>query len=156
MPFPSPMRLYDAVVSLDVWYHQAVDDALAASEAARVVKPGGMVIVNLPAYDWLRGHHDLVVQTARRYTRPQVKKLLTDAGLKVTFCSHWNTLLFPVIVGVRLLSRLRKHNNESSDVAPVAPWLNKTLLGILAAERSLLCLPLLYGLSILVVGRKPQ
>ncbi|WP_395088722.1 class I SAM-dependent methyltransferase [Armatimonas sp.] len=155
---PFPENSFDAIVSLDVWYHQAVDDALAACEAARVVKPGGIVIVNLPAYDWLRGHHDEVVQTARRYNRAQVKKLLTSSGLEVRFCSHWNTLLFPAIVAVRLLSRLRKESprDSSSDVAPVAPWLNKTLSALLAAERPLLSLPLPYGLSILAVGRKPK
>ena len=150
---PFPENTFDAVVSLDVWYHQAVDDTQAAREAARVVKPGGQVLINLPAYDWLRGHHDEIVQTARRYTRPQVRKLLTEAGLEVTFCSHWNTLLFPAIVAARLLSRLRK--DESSDVAPVTPWLNNTLSAVLAAERPLLSLPLPYGLSILAIGKKP-
>ena len=151
---PFPENSFDAIVSLDAWYHQAVNDALAACEAARVVKPGGIVIVNLPAYDWLRSHHGEIVQTARRYTRPQGKKLFTDAGLEVTFCSHWNPLLFPTIVAVRLLSRLRR--DQSSDVVPVTPWLNKTLRTLLAIERPLLSLPLPYGLSIFAVRRKPQ
>src|SRR5205807_1529070 len=86
---------FDAVVSLDVLYHAAVgDDQLATRELARVLRPGGVLIVNLPAYDWLRGSHDVVIATARRYTRGRVRALLEGAGLEPIWASHWNTLLF--------------------------------------------------------------
>ena len=65
---PSPMPASRAVVSLDVLCHAAVDPAQALAEMLRVLAPGGVLIVNLPAFDWLRSAHDIRVQNARRFT----------------------------------------------------------------------------------------
>src|SRR5262249_40616432 len=61
---------FDAVLSLDVLYHIAAPGDLAAlREIARVLKPGGHAVLNLPAYEFLRGRHDLAIHTRQRYTR---------------------------------------------------------------------------------------
>ena len=145
---------FDAVLSLDVWYHRAVDDEKAAREAARVVRPGGIVLVNLPACDWLRGQHDVVVHTARRYNKKSLRKLFTDAKLTPLYLTHWNTALFPLLAARRLASR-RAAPSEKSDVAPVPEWQNAALFRLLEAERRVfLKSPLPYGLSLLGVARK--
>jgi SAM-dependent methyltransferase len=147
---------FDAVVSLDVLYHSAVtDDLHAAREAARVLKHDGILLINLPAYDWLRSPHDVVIHTARRYTRRRVRDLMTGAGLDVEWCSHWNGLLLPIAVGLRMARRSVHGGEGRSDVEPIHPTLNQALTGVLALERGLLTIARLpMGLSVLTVARR--
>jgi SAM-dependent methyltransferase len=150
---------FDAVVSLDVLYHAAVtDDQSAVHELVRVLRPGGVLIVNLPAYNWLRGEHDLVVQTARRYTRRRVRELFHAAGLSPVWLSHWNGLLLPLAVSVRMAQRFAaRHREPQSDIGPVHPVLNRALMGVLAMERRLIGVARLpFGLSVLAVGIRPS
>jgi SAM-dependent methyltransferase len=153
---------FDAVVSLDVLYHRAVaDDLAAARELGRVLRPGGILLLNLPAYDSLRSDHDRVIHTARRYTRPRVAKLLAAAGLETIRVRHWNTLLFPLAAAMRLGGRLRatlsrQPAREESDLYPLSPWLNEALRRVVQWELALLDRwdpP--FGLSIIALGRKP-
>ncbi len=155
LPFPDSQ--FDAVLSLDVWCHRAVDDKKAAAEAARVLKPGGFLLLNLPAYDNLRGHHDVVVETARRYDKNKLRALLEETGLNIVFLTHWNTTLFPLLAASRLASRtFPKKKVDQSDVSPVNPILNAALLQLLTMERQFfLKNPLSYGLSLLAVAQKP-
>jgi SAM-dependent methyltransferase len=146
---------FDIVLSLDVLYHQSVpDDREAAGEHTRVLRPGGLLVLNLPAYDALRGAHDAAIHTARRYTRSGVLRLLKGAGLRPERVTHWNTLLLPAAVAVRLLSRGRA-GEAGSDVQPVAPALNALLSAVLRLEATWLRradLPL--GLSVFALARK--
>jgi SAM-dependent methyltransferase len=154
---PFAASTFDAVVSLDVLYHAAVaDDQHAARELARVLRPGGILVINLPAYDWLRGHHDVTIHTARRYSRGRVCALLKGAGLRVEWVSHWNGLLLPAAVSFRVAQRLvARPVAGRSDVGPVHPVLNQAFATILAVERRLIGLSRLpFGLSVLAVGRR--
>jgi SAM-dependent methyltransferase len=147
--------VFDAVVSLDVLYHTAVvDDQRAVCELVRVMRPGGVLVLNVPAYDWLRGPHDLVIDTARRYSRGQVRALLTGAGLDEVWLSHWDALLFPAAVAVRIARRLVLREARS-DIGPVHPLLNRVLGTVLTLERGLLRLASIpFGLSIIAVARR--
>ena len=149
---------FDAVVCLDVLYHEAVtDDQQAIRELTRVLRPGGLLLLNLPAYDWLRGQHDVVIHTRRRYTRQRILPLLKGAGLEPIWTSYWNMLLFPAAAAIRLRSRLRRPNQEAhSDVGPVPAVLNRALSGVTAIERRLMDFARLpFGLSVMVVARRP-
>jgi SAM-dependent methyltransferase len=84
------------VTSFDVIYHRAVrDDAAALRECARIIEPGGYLLLRVPAFDWLRGYHDERVHTARRYSRAQVEALCTQAGLQITRVSYVNFSFSP-------------------------------------------------------------
>lgn len=146
---------FDVVLSLDVLYHQGVpDDVAAARELARVLRPDGLLVLNLPAYDALRGAHDVAIHTARRYSRPGVQRLLQAAGFQPERVTHWNALLLPAAAAVRLLSRLRA-DGASSDVYPVAAPLNAALAVVLRLEALWLShADLPFGLSILALARK--
>jgi SAM-dependent methyltransferase len=154
---PFAEESFDLVVSLDVLYHRAVgDDAEATRELARVLRPGGLILLNLPAYNLLQSSHDRAIHTARRYTRRRVRELLETAEVTPLTMTHWNTLLFPLAAAARLWGRLRP-SKSGSDVHPVSPWLNEAFRSTLALERGLIRrMDLAYGLSIIAVGQKSR
>lgn len=147
---------FDLVTSFDVLYHQAVEDCgRALAEFRRVLRPGGHLFLRLPAYNWLRGRHDLAVHTARRFTVPEVGRILTAAGFAVEKLSYANTLLFPLALGKRLLETANAGPGQS-DVHPNAAWVDALLARFLYAEARWLSghrLP--FGLSVIGIGSKP-
>jgi SAM-dependent methyltransferase len=145
---------FDAVVCADVLYHRAVaDDAAALAELARVVRPGGAIVLNLPAHRALRGAHDDFVHGARRYDRADVARLAQRAGLQVERLTSWNCALLPA---AWLARRLSRGGPARSDVAlPPAP-LNAALGAWLRTEAALaLRTGLPWGLSVFAVLRRP-
>jgi SAM-dependent methyltransferase len=86
------------VVSADVLCHGGVDEAGAAREFHRCLAPGGVAVLNLPAYPWLLSAHDRAVDNVRRYTRATVVTLLEGAGFARVRAFYWNALLFPLMV----------------------------------------------------------
>ena len=147
---------FDAVVSIDVLCHSGVVERQAAEEAARVLRPGGLFLVQVPAFDFLRGEHDAAVWTKRRYRRAEVAALLSSAGLTLRGSGYRNSLLFPLAAAGRLLRRRRKARELArSDVRPVPRPLNAVLSGVLALERALgVRFP--FGLSVFCVASKPR
>jgi SAM-dependent methyltransferase len=146
---------FDAVVSADVLYHAGVlDDAAALRELARVVRPGGAVLLNLPAHPGLRGAHDAQIHTARRYSRADVRRLAAAAGLEVEKLRWFNCALLPAALLVRVLSR---GGPARSDVSLPAAPLNALLSAWLRMEAWwTLRLPLPIGLSLFAVLRRPS
>ncbi len=146
---------FDAVVSCDVLYHRAVpDDAVALAELARVCRPGGVVLLNLPAHAWMAGSHDRQVHTARRYTRADLRRLAGRAGLQVRRLAWFNCALFPAAAVVRLASR--GGHGKQSDVRPLPALLNEALSAWMRCEARLAGRGLLpWGLSVFAVLRKP-
>ena len=146
---------FDAVVSIDVLCHSGVVERQAAHEAARVLRPGGLFLVQVPAFDFLRGEHDAAVWTKRRYHRAEVARLLSSSGLALRRSSYRNSLLFPFAAAARLVRRGRKSRESArSDVRPVPRPLNAALSGVLALERRLGGrFP--FGLSVFCVAAKP-
>lgn len=104
LPFPDGR--FDAVLSLDVLYHADVDESRALTEMRRVLKPGGMLALNLPAFECLRGAHDEAVRGVRRYKPCHVRSLLESHSLRVEMIHHWNAWLFLPLLTWRLWSRL--------------------------------------------------
>lgn len=154
LPFPSDG--FDVVLSLDVWFHAGVDDALAAHETHRVLRPGGKLILNLAAFEFLKGAHDEAVGGVRRYTRPQVRALLEGAGFAIERLTYWNATLTPPIAVVRWLSRRRPASEEArSDFRPLSPLVNFALKSLAALElRASRHLSLPIGTSVFAVARK--
>ena len=105
---------FDGLVSLDVLYHDGVDQEKALKEFARVLKPGGFFVLNLPAFKALAGSHDIAVKGVRRYTTGDVRELLAAAGFRVQTLQYWNAWLFLPILAWRTLSR-SFHSKESEE-----------------------------------------
>src|SRR6266536_3633419 len=82
---------FDVVTSFDVLYHLNVDDDQASlAEIHRVLRPGGIALIRLPAFDWIRGAHDEVVHTRHRYTRDELIGKLEDAGFRLEHATYAN------------------------------------------------------------------
>jgi SAM-dependent methyltransferase len=147
---------FDAVVSIDVLCHSGVEERQAVEEAARVLRPGGLLIVQVPAFESLRGGHDAAVWTKRRYRRGEVARLLSGGGLSLRQSSYRNALLFPLAAAVRLAGRRRHMPREGarSDVRPVPRVVNGFFSGVLAVER-LFRRGFPFGLSVFGVAEKP-
>ncbi|QYM77556.1 class I SAM-dependent methyltransferase [Horticoccus luteus] len=143
---------FDAVVSTDVLYHLD-DDAAAVREFVRVLRPGGVAVINVPAHPWLWSYHDVAVEGRRRYTRAGMRRLLVDAGFGVERLTHWNTLPLPLIVARR---KLWPAPAAGSDVRLMPAPVEGVLRGAMTLERAWLrtgaAFP--WGSSIFAVGRK--
>jgi SAM-dependent methyltransferase len=144
---------FDAVLSADVLCHEGVDEAAALAGFHRCLKPGGRLVLNLPAYPWLASAHDRAVGNARRYRRAALCRQLAGAGFAGIRARYWNGLLFPLMVLRRKLWRRRGGSDVELLPAPL-----ERLFGALAALERRLCaagLPLPFGGSILAVAVKP-
>jgi len=95
---------FGAIVSADVLCHRGVDERAALAQFHRCLAEHGVLILNLPAYDWLMSAHDEAVSNVRRYTRRRIVRLLEGAGFRLLFASYWNCVLFPVMVATRKLA----------------------------------------------------
>jgi SAM-dependent methyltransferase len=151
---PYPSSSFDVVTSFDVLYHAWVlDDAQAVRELARVLKPGGLMLVKVPALKILWGAHDEAVHSRHRYTRGELERLLESAGLRLVRSTYANSLLFPVLLSRRFLDRIL--DRHGSDVTLLPPLLEKLFGGLLSIEAGLLgVLNLPIGASVFAVARK--
>ena len=151
---PYASSRFDVVTSFDLIYHAWVpDDLQAVHELARILKPGGLMLLKVPALKILWGAHDEAVHSRHRYSRGEVEALLEAAGLKLVRSTYANSLLFPILLARRFLDRLL--NRHGSDVAQLPPPLEKTfgaLLGLEALFLRRFSLPI--GASVFAIARK--
>jgi len=146
---------FDVATSFDVIYHAWVsDDRAAVAEMARVVRPGGLLLVRVPALMVLWGAHDAEVQSRHRYTRGELVALLETCGLRVERASYCNTLLFPLLLARRTLDRLL--GRRGSDVGFLPPPFEWAFKRALLAEAGLVRrgLSLPVGASVVALARK--
>lgn len=149
-----PDASFDVIVSDDVLGHAGVDEAKALEEFFRCLKPGGRLLLNLPAYEWMKSAHDRHVHNARRYTAMRIGLALQAAGFRCRRLGYWNSLLFPVMALHRLV---QARNAEGSDVKPFPPLLDALFFRIADSERHLenLGLGLPFGGSVVVLAERP-
>jgi SAM-dependent methyltransferase len=142
---------FEAVVSADVLCHAGVDEQGALAALRRSLRPGGILVLNLPAYRWLYSGHDAAVANARRYGRHEVELMLRESGFARVRARYWNTFLFPLMVLRRKLWR-----TAGSDVALLPAPLERLFAAVIALEcRFAAQRRLPFGGSILAVAVKP-
>ena len=157
VPFAS--ESFDLATSFDVM--QCLEpDAAVVREMARLVRPGGAVVVTMAALEILRGDHSESWQEVRRYTPAAARELFAQAGLRVERVTFLFGSLFPLMLTVRLVQRLlrpfRGHRPDT-DIAVPSPPINGLLTAVVRAEAIVarrFSIPV--GSSLLVVGRKPE
>ena len=154
---------FDCVLSLDVIEHVA-DDAAMVRSLYDAVKPGGHLIVTVPAFKSLWSSHDEVNWHKRRYTASELRRLVAETGLEIERLTYCNTALFAPIFVARKIKNLRERLSrrhamarpEISDLSELPRPVNEALYRLLQAETRLMRrtnLPV--GVSLLAVARKP-
>ncbi len=154
---PFPNDAFDMAVSFDVL--QVIEpDVAAVREMARIVRPGGHVLLTLAAFEMLSGDHSEVWNEYRRYTPRTARELVESAGLEVERVSFAFAALFPLMFAVRTTQRvLRPFRARPSHVDIDVPWapLNAALMMLLDGEAALTRhVPMPIGTSLIVVARK--
>lgn len=151
LPFES--STFDVVVAADVLEHLD-DDTAALGEFERVLKPGGYLLVTVPAFPFMWGPQDVVAQHKRRYLRGDLVGLIARSGLQVRRCFHFNYLLMlPIWLArkVLLASRARVRSENEINTA----WLNNLLTRIFAADvMTAVHLRPRWGVSLCLVASK--
>jgi SAM-dependent methyltransferase len=154
---PFRPNLFDLAISLDVICNIA-EDVGAFAELARVLKRGGVAIVQMPAYQWLWSRHDVAVGHQRRYAARDLRDKLSRVGFHVERMMSANMLLFPFVAARRLLfERYSAANGRpvQSDISPLPRPLNALLSAFYAAEMRVASrIDFPYGLSLIAVARK--
>lgn len=155
LPFSS--NTFDVVTSVDVLYHtQVKHDATAISETLRVLKPGGVFILRVPAVSWLKRNHDTYVCAKKRYDKADLYQLLHCSGFEILYVSYVQGVLLFFAFGAIVFEKLFRRAHYSSDVFPLPAIVNATILFILKLERTIFrFVSLPVGLGLVAVAKKP-
>lgn len=151
---------FDLITCLDVIEHTP-DDRVTLRELRRVTRPGGFLLLTVPAYQGLWSTHDVANHHYRRYSRPRLRAAARDAGWHVRRMTSFNGLLLGPAAAVRLAERRRLRRPDSDykpDLTLGPEWLNAVLEQPLRLEARWLArgrsMP--AGLSLLAVLENPS
>ena len=148
-----PADSYNLVALLDVLEHVPDEKGSLAAIITRL-KPGGALLVTVPANPWMWSAHDVAHHHHRRYRKREIAALARAAGYEIDLLSPFNTMLFPLIAGVRMLNKIRGHDS-ADDTLPAKP-VNSVLDRLFGAEAGLIGrLPFPFGVSLVAVLRRP-
>lgn len=151
---PLPDASLDYVTALDVLEHTPDDRAVVAG-FGRLLKPGGIAVVTVPAGMALWSDWDVALHHYRRYSREQLKELFPASDWELLHVNYTNVAVYPAVWLVRKWRRLfpaKAGALRSEDRVPVA-WLN-TILRRLFVTMAHWRLPFPFGVSLLLVARR--
>jgi hypothetical protein len=132
-----------------------VPDDLASLRAIHMrLKPGGALLLTVPANPWMWSAHDAAHHHFRRYTKKQLEELFLRSGLEIQLLSYFNTLLFPLVAAARVVGKITR-KGSADDKLPSA-WVNSTLNAVFGLEAGLIGrFPMSFGVSLVAVVRRP-
>ena len=144
---------FDAVICSSVLYHQWVTDLDGAvCEMRRVLRPGGLMLINVPAFRFLHSAHDEAVMTARRFRKPEIRRLLLNQNFTIRRLTYWTTLLFPLAVAARTFagSKMGRDFEKNQTSLPQRAFAQVMKLELLLLRE--ISFP--FGVALLAVARK--
>lgn len=153
---PYEDNTFDVVTALDVVEH-VKEDTVSISELMRVCKAGGLVIIILPAHQWLWSSNDEVVHHVKRYSKKEAVNLLRNFNAGIEFSSYFNMILFPVFVLATLWRKIFPKPTESNVVVDTPKPVNYVLCRIMDIENYILTrlnFTMPFGSSMIFICRK--
>jgi SAM-dependent methyltransferase len=150
---------FDLVTCIDVLEHLE-DDRRAIGELVRILRPGGLLVVSVPAFMFLWGEHDTIYGHHRRYTTGQIRERFEAAGLRMHKASYFEPLfMLPLLVYRNLKKLVGGHGSleQRDDFVKLPAAVNTALCHLIAAERfPLRYLSFPFGVTLLAVASKPD
>ena len=144
---------YDLIALLDVLEH-VPDDVASLRAIHHRLKPGGALLMTVPANPWMWSAHDAAHHHFRRYTKTQLRELFLRSGFEIQLLSYFNSLLFPLVAAARIVGKITR-KESADDSLPSAP-VNSALNNVFGLEAALLGrVPLPFGVSLVAVVRRP-
>lgn len=146
---------FDLITMFDVLEH-IDDDAAALRALSARLRPGGRLLLTVPAYQWMWSQHDDRLHHYRRYTAGRLSRLLSESGWSANYLSYFNTLLFGAAAAARYFDRLRGRGEVTGAETP-GPVMNALLRSIFTSEAALLgAVRLPFGLSLMCVAQPSE
>jgi SAM-dependent methyltransferase len=163
MPYPD--NTFNAVTALDVIEHNE-DDLAILTDSHRVLKPGGHMIITVPAFMWLWTHNDDLNAHVRRYTARELRQKLTQTGFEVNRITYNNFFIFPLAAFLLLIRQasgakpeLASHHVDDEEyqveMEPTSPTVNNVLTQVGKVEAGLISkINLPFGTSLIAIAEK--
>jgi SAM-dependent methyltransferase len=157
---PCQNESFDVVCALDVIEH-IENDAAAVEELVRVCKPGGLIVITVPAYQWLWSEHDVVNEHKRRYTRTNLGTRVKHPQVEALKLTYMNTFLALPMMAYRLMRNLSRTRHPearaTSDLVAPPAMVNRILFWIFCMEKFWLrCGSFPFGISVVCILRKHE
>lgn len=147
---------FDLIVLFDVIEH--VEEHVESLQALScLLKPGGRIVLTVPAFSFLWSQHDEENHHKRRYSRRSLNKLVTDSRLSLDYISYFNFWLFPLVAAIRLIRKVIPYKESWQDMKQPAGLPNRILQLIFSSERHFVGkrqLP--FGISLVAVISVPD
>lgn len=148
---------FDTITCLDVLYHSdIIDDLSVVQNFHNALKPNGILIINLPAFEYLKRSHDIVVHTKKRYRKGVFVSQLKAIGFSEVHASYRMPHLYCIILISKLFAGKRSFKKPESDLKELPDWLNSLLVFLGRIENSFIkrgfSIP--FGSSLFIVAKK--
>jgi SAM-dependent methyltransferase len=146
---------FDTLTCIDTLEH-VHDDSAGLAEIRRVLCPGGVAVITVPAHPWMFSGHDVALHHVRRYRRAELIERVRLSGLELVKLRYSNVAVFPLVAALRLMTRGSRQPSSDTVRVPAAP-LNMLLYVLTAAESFILPrVPSPFGVSLICAVRRPS